>query len=504
VDLKRMLYRVWKENPERLCVVDEDQRWTLDQIVRRAVALSQVIASGDQSETGHVALVLPNSELFVTSFLGCLAADRAVVPINYLLTPPEVSFILDHAQVGLALTVSAFRPLMEAACQTCPIPIRVIYLDEMVATYGAEQINAAMAMAEPAALDSGESDPGRTACLVYTSGTTGVAKGVMLSHGNLVANCASVREALVIFPQDVFLAILPLFHSFGMTATMFLPLLWGASTILMRRFHPTTAVEVIEREKVTVLLMVASMFALLMRAAARDPSRLSSVRIAVSGGGPLPPALGEEFQRRMGFPIFQGYGLTEASPVVATNHPWACKPTSVGRPLPGVRTEIRDEDNNPLPADQTGEIFVAGENVMVGYYRNPEASAATIDADGWLRTGDTGYLDADGFLYVTGRKKDMIIQAGEKIFPQEIEHILVAHPSIAEAAVVGVGDPLRGESPKAFLVLREGATVDEREVRYWCAERMAGFKVPREFEVVAELPKNTLGKVLKRQLAERK
>jgi len=503
VDLKRTLYQLWKENPERPCLVDEDQRWTLDQVVRRSVALSRLIVMGDQSETGHVALILPNSEMFVTCFLGCLAADRAAVPINYLMTPPEVAFILDHAQVRLAVTVSAFRPLLEAACQACPTPVRVAYLDEMLAGFGAEQIASAVAMADPAVLDSGADDPGRTACLIYTSGTTGVAKGVMLSHGNLVANCASVREALVVYPQDVFLAVLPLFHAFGLTATLFLPLLWGASTVLMRRFHPTATIEVVEREKVTILPMVASMFALLMRVAAREPSRLSSVRMAIAGGGPLPPSLAEEFQQRLGFPIFQGYGLTEASPVVATNHPWACRPTSVGRPLPGLRVEIRDDDGKVLPAGETGEVFVAGGSVMAGYYRNPEATAATVDANGWLRTGDTGYLDADGFLYVTGRKKDMIIQSGEKIFPQEIEHILVSHPSVAEAVVVGIRDPLRGEFPKAFLVLQEGATVDERELRYWCAERMAGFKVPREFEVLAELPKNTLGKVLKRELSER-
>jgi long-chain acyl-CoA synthetase len=503
VDLKRALYKVWKENPESPCLVDEEQRWTRDQIVRRAVALSRLIALGDKSDTGHVALILPNSEMFVTSFLGCLAADRAAVPINYLLTPPEVSFILDHAQVHLAVTISAFRPLMEAACRACGTPVQVAYLDEMLAGFGAEQINAALQSADPAALDSGASDPQRTACLIYTSGTTGVAKGVMLSHGNLVSNCESVREALQVYRNDVFLTILPLFHAFGMTATMFLPLLSGASFVLMRRFQPATAIEVIEREKVSILPMVASMFALLMRAA-RDPSRLSSVRLAISGGGPLPPSLSEEFQQRMRMPVYQGYGLTEASPVVATNHPWGYRPASVGRPFPGLRVEIRGEDNKPLPIGETGEIFVAGGSVMRGYYRNPEATAQTIDENGRLRTGDTGYLDQDGFLYVTGRKKDMIIQAGEKIFPQEIEHILLTHPAVAEAAVVGIKDPLRGEFPKAFLILKEGATVDERELRCWCAERMAGFKVPREFEVLTELPKNTLGKVLKRQLAERK
>lgn len=503
MDLKRALYATWKAYPENLCVVDENQRWTLDQVVRRAVAISRLIALGDASETGHVGLILPNSELSVTSFLGCLAADRAVVPINYLLSPPEVAFILDHAQVKLVLTVSAFRPLLEAARQSGGPDFRPAYLDEMLAGLGAEQIKAATQAADPASLDSGASDPQRTACLLYTSGTTGLAKGVILTHGNLVTNCESMRQTLDVLPNDIFLAILPLFHAFGMSTAMLLPLLSGSAIILMRRFQPTTAVEAVEREKVTILLMVASMFALLMRAASREPGRLSSVRMAISGGGPLSPALAEEFEKRIGFPVFQGYGLTEASPVVATNHPWGCKATSVGRPLPGVSVEIRGDDNQTLSVGETGEIFVTGGNVMAGYFRNPEATAQAIDEQGWLRTGDTGYLDADGYLYVTGRKKDMIILAGEKIFPQEIEHILTAHPDIAEAAVVGVKDPLRGELPKAFLVLNEGAAFDERALRHWCAERMASFKIPREFEVLPELPKNTLGKVLKRELANR-
>lgn len=503
MDLKRALYEAWKANPNAPCLVDEDQRLTLDQIVRRAVTMSRLIAAGDQSQTGHIAMILPNSELCITSFLACLAADRAAVPINYLLSPPEVAFILDHAQVKVVLTVSAFRPLVEAAQQAGKLDIQPAYLDEMLLGLSEQQLQAALALADPALLASGQSDPKRAACLIYTSGTTGVAKGVVLTHGNLLSNCRSMQETLDVHTHDVFLTVLPLFHTFGLSTALLLPLISGASMILMRRFQPATVVDMVEREKVTILLMVPPMFAFVMRAGARDPSRLATVRIAISGGGPLPPALCEEFGERMKFPLYQGYGLTEASPVVATNHPGACRPTSVGRPVPGVRVEIRGDDGRLLPVAATGDISVAGENVMAGYYRNPEATAQAIDENGWLKTGDTGYLDAEGFLYVTGRKKDMIILAGEKIFPQEIEHILVSHPAIAEAAVVGVKDALRGELPKAFLVLHEGATFDEKELRYWCSERMASFKIPREFEILKELPKNTLGKVLKRELTGR-
>lgn len=498
MDLKRLLHKSWEAFADRPCVIDEDQRFTFDQVVRRAVALSRLVAGHDHSESGHVGLILPNCEGFISAFLGCLAADRAVVPINCLLSPPEAGFILRHAQAEMVLTSTDFRPLIEAINANGEPPVQPIYLDEL-----GGRLTGAVESADPAALLSGESDPDRTACLIYTSGTTGVAKGVVLTHRNLVSNGDSMLEVLDVHPEDIFLAVLPFFHSFGLTTTIFLPLLAGSSIITMRRFHPAAAVDLVEREKITVLLAVASMFALIMRAAASRPSRLSTVRIAISGGGPLPPALAEAFEKTIGFPVLQGYGLTEAAPVVATNYPGTVKPPSVGPPVPGVKAEIRDDNDQRLAVGEIGEICVFGENVMREYYRNPEATAKALDENSWLRTGDMGFLDEDGFLYVTSRKKDMIIFGGEKIFPQEVEHILITHPDIEEAAVVGIQDPLRGEFPRAFLVLRDGASpIDERELRHFCADRMATFKIPRDFQTVDALPKNALGKVQKHKLSE--
>lgn len=498
MDLKRVVYASWERFGDRPCVVDEDQRFTFDQIVRRVVALSRFVARHDRSETGHVGMILPNSEAFITAFFGCLAADRAVVPVNCLLSPPEAGFILRHARCEIVLTTSAFRPLIEAMNQEEGPSIRPFYLDEPAA-----QIGGALDAADPAVLLAGESDPDRPACLIYTSGTTGIAKGVVLTHRNLVANGDSMLQVLEVRAEDVFLAVLPFFHSFGLTTTLLLPLLAGSNIVIMRRFHPATAVDLIEREKITVFLAVASMFALVMRGAASNPSRLSTVRIAISGGGPLSPALGEAFEKTIGFPLLQGYGLTEAAPVVATNFPGHVKAPSVGPPVPGVEAEIRDDHDRRLPAGEIGEICVHGENVMREYYRNPEASAQALDANGWLRTGDVGYIDEEGFLYVTSRKKDIIIFGGEKIFPQEVEHVLISHPDVEEAAVVGIQDPMRGEFPRAFLVLREGVeSINERELRHFCADRMATFKIPRDFQVVDALPKNALGKVQKHKLVE--
>lgn len=501
MDLKHALHRVWKGDPQKVCIIDEDKRFTVDALVRRAMAVGRLIAMRDRSETGHVGIVLPNSEAFVSAFLGCIAAGRAAVPINFLMAPPEVRFILEHSQSRLVLTVSYFRPLIEAVTAE-GAAIDPVYLDELMAALPEEQVRATLAAIDPEALAAAAPEPDRTACLIYTSGTTGVAKGVILSHRNLIANYESMHEALDIHKEDVFLSVLPLFHSFGMTTTMLLPALNGSSIVIMRRFHPATAIDLIEREGVTVLLLVAPMFALIMRMAAREPARLRTVRIAVAGGGPLAPALEKEFRAAIGFPVLQGYGLTEAAPVVSTNLHHANKPDSVGKPLPGVEAEIRDDQGRKLPPGETGDIHVRGGNIMVGYYRNPEATAISLGGDGWLATGDAGYMDEDGYVYVTGRKKEMIIFGGEKIFPQEIEHALAAHPAIAEAAVVGVSDALRVEYPKAFLVLKEGAAFDERELRRYLADRLAAFKVPREFQVAEALPKNALGKVLKHELVK--
>lgn len=502
MDLKRALLQAWNAYAEKACIVDNDQRFSFDQIVRRIVGVSQLIGGSDPSKSGHVAIILPNSELFVTCFMGCLAADRAAVPINCLLSPPEVRFIIEHSESSLVLTVSHFRPLLEQVQKECESEIVPFYIDEMLANVGAEQIAAMLEQVDPNRLDSGESDPDRTACLIYTSGTTGVAKGVVLTHKNILSNFESVQRLLDIHTTDVFLTVLPLFHVFGMTTAMILPLLSGASMVMMPRFHPGKAVELIEREKVTALLMVPSMFALIMRETAKNPERISSVRLAFSGGGPLSPALGEELRKSLGIPLYMGYGLTETSPVVSVNLAGEKTPNSVGKPIPGVEVEIRDDERNTLPPGENGAIWARGANIMREYYRNPEATSEALEDTGWLNTGDIGYLDEEGFLYITGRRKEMIIFGGEKIFPQEVEHALVAHPSVAEAAVVGVSDTLRGEIPKAFVVLNEGASFDERALRNHCADRLATFKVPREFAVVETLPKNALGKVQKHKLAE--
>ena len=277
-----------------------------------------------------------------------------------------------------------------------------------------------------------------------------------------------------------------------------LPLLTGSKMVLVDRFQPLRVLGLIQEHKISVFLAIPSMYRVL--AAAEGDFDVSSVRFPISGGEPLPAATAEAFEKRFKVPIFEGYGQTEAAPVVTLNTPDRWKPGTIGRPVPGVEVAIWDEQNRPLSAGEVGEIMVRGRNVMKGYHHLPDETAKTI-TNGWLHTGDLGRLDEDGFVLITGRKKDLIISAGENIYPREIEDALTQHPKVKEVAVIGVKDDVRGEVPKAFVIARDGMTLDEKELRSFCRENLANYKVPKFFEIVADLPRTPTGKILKRMLS---
>ena len=297
-------------------------------------------------------------------------------------------------------------------------------------------------------------------------------------------------------------ALLPLFHSFGMMATMICPLFAQVPIVMLARFQPTQLLKTIVEQKITALFLVAPMYGLLCRHPRIREADLSALRICVSGGGPLPPSIEQAWKALTGHEILSGYGLTEASPVVANNSPRANRPGSIGRSLHNVVVEIRSPEGNTLSVGEEGEFFVKAPSVMMGYHSRPEETAEAITEDGWLRTGDLGKVDADGYLFITGRAKELIIFGGENIMPLEIENALCLHPAVAEAAVIGVPDEAKGEVPVAAVVLLEGQSVDASALRVFLKDKIAPFKVPRNFHFVEDLPKNTLNKVLKPQLRE--
>lgn len=477
-------------------VVDGAQRVPLDELLRRSVGLAMLIRQRDRSPDGHVGLLLPNSWGFVASFFGTLLAGKVTVPLNILLQPSELAFILNDAGIHTVLTASPFKPLFEQLQGKLPWEVQPICLDELppppqgVTPPPVEQM-------------IGHERPDALACLIYTSGTTGQPKGVMLSHGNLEANYEGSSRVLELKKHgDVVLAQLPLFHSFGMMTTMICPILDGVTTVMLARFQPTQLLKTVTEERVTALMLVAPMYGLLCRQLKSRPVDISSLRLCVSGGGPLPPNIEQAWKTLTGKDILNGYGLTEASPVVSNNAPWAFKPGTIGKPLHNVSVQIRDEQGNALPVGAEGEICIQAPSVMMGYYRRPEETAKAITPDGWLHTGDLGFVDEDGFLHITGRAKDLIIFAGENIMPLEIENALCTHPAVAEASVVGLPDETKGEVPVAAVVLHEGASADAEGLRAHLRDKIADFKIPRQFHFVPQLPKNALNKVLKPKVRE--
>jgi len=438
----------------------------------------------------RVGLWLKNCPEFVPSMFAVFHCGAVAVPINNFLKPDEVHSILEDAGIDVILTDSTMAEHLPALQERRP-SLQFWSIEEFY-------------QPADAGAPSAELTPARAredlAVIIYTSGTTGRSKGAMLSHGNLLHNVESCRQVLAAVDHDRFVVLLPMFHSFMMTVGMLLPLLVGGSMVLIRSLHPPKNVlhEICHRQA-TILPAVPSFFRTL--AAAPLPSGLP-LRLCISGGAALPIGILREFNARMPIPLIEGYGLSEASPVVCLNPitgPW--KEGSIGRAIPDVEVTIQDDHGLLLAPGVTGEICVRGGNVMRGYWNQPEATAKTL-RDGWLLTGDVGHRDEDGYFFITDRKKDMLIVNGINVYPQEIEEVLYQYPGVKEAAVVGLPDVRRGEQPVAFVAATEGASLEEKALLQFIRGKLADYKVPRRITFVAALPRNATGKVLKTALRQ--
>ena len=320
----------------------------------------------------------------------------------------------------------------------------------------------------------------------------------MLSHGNLLHNVESCRRVLALIEEDSFAVILPLFHTYMMTVGIFLPFTMGGSIVLVKSLHPPRALlqEIFSR-RATILPAVPSFYRMMLAAQISPPL---PVRIFISGSAPLPMQTLTEFEEKFKVPLIEGYGLSEASPVVSKNPlRGAHKAGSIGIPIPNVEMSVQDDSGKMLGANETGEICVRGGNVMMGYWNQPEETRETMRGD-WLLTGDVGHRDADGYYYITDRKKDMLIVNGINVYPREIEEVIYHFPGVKEAAVIGVPDARRGEQPLAFVAMAEGQTLDEKALSQFIRGRLADFKVPKQILVRPALPKNATGKILKTEL----
>ena len=472
-------------HPRRVAAVDDDRAWRAIELLVGALHVAGVIEPVCRSKT--LGILLPTGGAFPLVGLAAWMLGKTVVPLNYLLKPEELQFVVDDCETD---TIVSAGPMLDYL-GTRPRVANLLELDKLKAGF-----RGVPPLRIPARADGDD-----LAVLLYTSGTSGKPKGVMLSHGNLRSNIRQIRGHVVFSRRDVILGVLPQFHSFGLTVLTLLPLMVGCRAVYSARFVPQRIVKLLREHRPTTLIAIPSMYNALLHVKDAQPEDFSSLRFAVSGGEPLPEAVFKGFRERFGVTLNEGYGLTETAPVTNWCRPPEWRAHSVGPALPGVRERIVDVNSGrDLPSGEDGEVRIAGPNVMKGYYKRPEETAAAFDEQRFLKTGDIGRLDRDGHLYITGRLKEMLIVGGENVFPREIEEVLNLHPAVGASGVIGVMDPIRGELPAAFVELREGQTADERMLILWCRERLAGYKVPRSVTIVEKLPRNPTGKIVRREL----
>jgi len=464
---------------------------------RCAAGLAQLgVRAGDK-----VAVLLPNIPEFIIAYFGILKLGGCVVPFNTLLKASEIAYQLEDSDASALIVIESLLPEAQRALRTEEICHHRIVLGENVPT-GWHSFSKLLD-ASKSEFDTAQTMPDDTAVIIYTAGVTGHPKGAELTHFNMFYNAALTADRLCrIGVQDVSLAVLPLFHAFGQTCVMNATLYAGGTLTLLRRFEPDKALHIIQRDRVTLLMGVPTMYWYLQHYPGAEKYDWSSLRLCCSGGAALPVELMSQFEKRYGLPIFEGYGLSETSPVASFNLPdRPPRPGSIGRPIYGVQMKIVDEDDHDLPPGAVGEIVIRGHNVMKGYYKRPRSTAEAMRG-GWFHTGDLGRMDDEGYFYVVGRKKELIIRGGLNVYPREVEDVLLAHPAVAEVAVIGIPDEVMGEEIKAFVVLEQEGVVSADELIEYARERMAAYKYPRYIEFRAELPKDATGRVLKRHLKE--
>jgi long-chain acyl-CoA synthetase len=450
-----------------------------------------------------VALQLPNIPQFLVAYFGILKAGCVAVPMNVLLKAPEVAFQLGDSQARLLITFQGV--LGEAAKGAAAAGLNEIYAvghaekDPDAAPF--ERLLAASASSRPLA----QRELTDTAVIIYTSGTTGRPKGAELTHIQLYMNADIPGRLFEVRPDDIVITALPLFHVFGLSSILNVCVRFGCTMSLIPRFSAEAVLEAIQRDRATIFEGVPTMFVALLSSPDLDKYDLSSMRIAISGGASIPEPVLNAFEQRFGVVILEGYGLTETASTTTFNVSATDRRIySVGKPIWGTQTEVWDAEGNALPPGKgnVGEVVTRGLHVMKGYLNNPEATAEVF-AGGWFHTGDLGYFDEHGYLFIVSRKKELIIRGGYNVYPSEIEDVLHSHPAVAEAAVVGIPDERLGEEVAAFVILRAEVSLPEADLIAYCRERLAAYKYPRIVEFRDTLPKNTIGKILKRELAPR-
>jgi long-chain acyl-CoA synthetase len=504
MNLKTMLESSTEKYPTKDLYFFEDRSATYADFNCEVNRLAHGLMESLSVEKGdRVAIMLKNSPEFLTALYAVLKCGAVVVAVNTFLKPDEIGFVLKDCEVKVLITEGMFVRCLE------PIRDRLQTLQSVVLMDGqprGESYRPYEEVTRGSSCDNPDVsiDPQDDAVFVYTSGTTGIPKAAVLSHGNFVANVDSCQKHLALSADDRFLLVLPMFHSFCLTVNCLLPVYLGGGIVMLESIRDFgKMLNAIVAHKPTVLAAMPQLYNVLAHADLPEQVRKTfTIRACVSGSAPLPEAILKAFESKFSSPLLEGYGLSETAPVAAINPlDGVRKVGSIGVPIPDVEIKIFDEDDREVPVGEVGELVIRGPNVMKGYYKRPEETA-DVFRSGWLHTGDIGRVDEDGYFYILDRKKELIISKGMKVYPRQIEELLYAHPKVVDAAVVPKPHALQGEIPVAFVSVKEGEELSKSEIIDYLKPKVAPYKIPREVIFIKEFPRAPTGKILKRQLKE--
>jgi long-chain acyl-CoA synthetase len=501
-----------REVPERTAIICEGTRLSYAQLQAATNQVARGLAQIGIRKGDKVALTCQNVPSFAIAYYGILKAGAVVTPLNVLLKPREIAYHLTDcdAKAYLCQEGSATLPLSEIgyaafqeveSCEHFFLMTNDLTAPSSIA--GVKTLGELM-RGQPTTFDMVATSPDDTAVILYTSGTTGKPKGAELSHLNMLLNA---RLADTLYPRatdDVHLITLPLFHSFGQSVQMNAGIYNRATLVLLSRFSPETALRLMNEENITFFAGVPTMYWALLNYPEADQFDIEKIsrnlRICISGGAAMPVEVMRAFNEKFQVTILEGYGLSETSPIATFSRlEREVKPGSIGLPVWGIDVRLVDQNDQEVGPNELGEIVIRGHNIMKGYYKRPEATAEAI-RNGWFHSGDIGRRDEDGFLYIVDRVKDMIIRGGFNVYPREIEEVLLTHPAVSLAAVVGIPHERHGEEVKAFVILKQGVELSEAELIAWSKQNMADYKYPRIVEFRTSLPMTATGKILKREL----
>jgi long-chain acyl-CoA synthetase len=489
-NLSLNLTRSAAEHGDNVAIRADDYELTYAGLDDATARLVGVLRERGLEVGDRAAIMLPNVPAFAVLYFAILRAGGIVVPMNPLLKAREVEFYLTNSGAKLIFTSEMSMEEVGKGAASAGAEAIAVSADCSDLTDGREPVT-----------DVVDRAPDDTAVILYTSGTTGRPKGAELTHDNLARNALVTAETLILIePGDVVMGCLPLFHVFGQTCGLNAAVLKAATLTMIARFEPRKALEVIQRDKVTVFEGVPTMYAAMLHLPEREEFDTSSLRTCISGGAALPVEVLRGFEEAFGTILLEGYGLSETSPVASFNHPdRERKAGSIGTPVDGVEMRLVDDDGAEVEKGEPGEIAIRGHNIMKGYWGRPDETEASTK-DGWFVTGDIATMDDEGYFYIVDRKKDVIIRGGMNVYPREVEEVLFEHPAVAEAAVIGMAHDAMGEEIGAAVSLKPGASATPEELREFVKTRLAAYKYPRKVWIVDALPKGPTGKILRRSV----